>query len=166
MSFFLKNLNLSSCITLLLRESSNSVFCVIMICWRWWNCVIGIQSRVESTLERESWTEFFWLQDRGSKTVLILESMSCIPDSRYWISLSLSQWNLESGFQSLLGFCYSHSCIPDSKAQYSAFHKYHFSWFLQISRFIQIPSHGANQLESFCVHFHLSWGFYAVSAFR
>ena len=87
-----------------------------MICWRWWNCVIGIQSRVESTLERESWTEFFWLQDRGSKTVLILESMSCIPDSRYWISLSLSQWNLESGFQSLLGFCYSHSCIPDSKA--------------------------------------------------
>lgn len=124
-----------------------------MICWRWWNWVIGIQSRVESTLLRESWTEFFWFQDRGSKIVLILESTACIPDSRYWISLSLCQWNLESGFQSLVGFCCSHSCIPDSKTQYSAFHKYHFSWFLQIPRFIRISPHGANQLESFCVHY-------------
>ena len=40
---------------------------------------------------------------KGIQKSWILDTMPSIPDSRYWNS-SLSQWNLDSGFQSLVGF--------------------------------------------------------------
>ena len=41
----------------------------------------------------------------------------------------LSQWSLDSGFQSFVGFRSSVSCIPDSKAKDFVFHKQSFPGF-------------------------------------
>ena len=41
----------------------------------------------------------------------------------------LSQWSLDSGFQSLVGFRSSGSCIPDSKATDFVFHNQSFPGF-------------------------------------
>ena len=76
---------------------------------------------------------------RESKTVL--DSVFHAVDSGFQLlDPSLSQWNLESGFQSLVGFGIpdSLSCIPDSKVQDSGFHKQKFPGF-QNSDSLTVP---------------------------
>ena len=69
----------------------------------------------------------------------ILDSSPYILDSRYWILYSLS---VELGFRSIAsGILDSLSCIPDSKAQDSGFHKWNFpdSW-LHKQNFPEFPN--------------------------
>ena len=67
----------------------------------------------------------------------IQDSTPWILDSSYWIP-DLFQWILDSGFQLLVGFPDSYSCIPDLKAQDSGFHKPKFPGFPHSGRFFYI----------------------------
>ena len=71
---------------------------------------------------RESWILDFTPLDSGFR---ILDS-------------SLCQWNLDSGFQSLVEFRITLSCILDSKAHNSGFHKQFFSRFSYMR--LSVPS--------------------------
>ena len=63
---------------------------------------------------------------RISKTVLD-SGFQAVESGLQVLDSSLCQWNLDSGFQSLVWFGIL-SCIPDSKAQDSGFHKQSFPW--------------------------------------
>ena len=59
------------------------------------------------------------IQDRLS----VLDSPPWIPDSRYWILVFVNAWNLDSSFQSLVGFEIPLELYLDSKSLDSGFHK-------------------------------------------
>ena len=58
----------------------------------------------------------------------MLDSTPWIPNSNYWIQ-DLFQWNLDSGFQLLVGFRIPTAVSSDSKAQDSGFHEEKFPRF-------------------------------------
>ena len=95
----------------------------------------------------------FWIPGNGFRILVsgtwILDSTPWILDSRCWFWI-LCRWNLDPGSQSLVGFQIpitsgipdSLCCIPDSKAQDSAFHSKNLLDFgFQKQKHSRIPKH-------------------------